>query len=467
MKKLRLLLAALLLCAGFSAQAQNVDQTSDAVLDIPTTGDYQLDPKDATIKMVTSAYVNFKEDGVTQFVEPQRYKGTGVYNEDNTVQYNQFDNMYNKDWVQFKLRNTAEKAYIIRFQTACKKDGSQVKFELKSGDDTDLDYTYNVPNTGNWGRWQDGVIFISDPIEMGDKTLTITFLNEDGTTTANLRNLRFEGVDGTIETSSLYTYKYVGDTENEACGTIAISPLQDVYVNGSEVTLTATPAMGYKFVKWVDQYDDEYTDNPLKYTISESTDLSAYFEEVEMGNAVPGTIDLETRSYRANGKIQEKNGVKYLGDYRNGQKEQFQLIVKKDADYTLSFRAATKEDAPSLKIVITDATDESKVELEKEVTIAKTGKWDSFPDETTKKVEGVHLTAGSKIMTITFQEPEKAKYTVNLTDITFTDSSDPTGIKTVETTSDESSKAYNLMGIEVNPATAEGIIIVNGKKIVK
>ncbi len=55
------------------------------------------------IKMVTSAYVNFKEDGVTQFVEPQRYKGTGVYNEDNTLQYNQFDNTYNKDWVQFKL----------------------------------------------------------------------------------------------------------------------------------------------------------------------------------------------------------------------------------------------------------------------------------------------------------------------------------------------------------------------------
>ncbi len=94
-----------------------------------------------------------------------------------------------------------------------------MKFELKSGDDTDLDYTYNVPNTGNWGRWQDGVIFISDPIEMGDKTLTITFLNEDGTTTANLRNLRFEGVDGTIEMLLLYTYKYVGDTENEACST--------------------------------------------------------------------------------------------------------------------------------------------------------------------------------------------------------------------------------------------------------
>lgn len=466
MKKLRLLLAALLLCASFSAQAQNVDQTSDAVLDIPTTGDYQLDPKDATIKMVTSAYVNFKEDGVTQFVEPQRYKGTGVYNEDNTVQYNQFDNMYNKDWVQFKLRNTAEKAYIIHFQTACKKDGSQVKFELKSGEDTDLDYTYNVPNTGNWGRWQDGVIYISDPIEIGAKTLTITFLNEDGTTTANLRNLRFEGVDGSIETSSLYTYKNVGDAENDACGTLTISPLQDVYINGSEVTLTATPAMGYKFVKWVDQYDDEYTDNPLSYTITESTDITAYFEEVEMGNAVPGIIDLETRSYRANGKIQEKNGVKYLGDYRNGQKEQFQLSVKKDADYTLSFRAATKEDAPILKFVITDAADESKVELEKEVTVTKTGAWDRFPDEATK-LEGVHLTAGSKIMTIYFQEPVKNKYTVNVTDITFTDSSDPTGIKTVEAVTAESNKAYNLMGIEVNAATAKGVIIVNGKKIVK
>lgn len=110
-----------------------------------------------------------------------------------------------------------------------------MKFELKSGEDTDLEYTYNVPNTGNWGRCQDGIIFISDPIEMGNKTLTITFLNEDGTTTANLRNLRFEGVDGTIETSTLYTYKYVGDIQNDACDTIAIAPLQDTYINGSYI----------------------------------------------------------------------------------------------------------------------------------------------------------------------------------------------------------------------------------------
>ncbi len=466
MKAIRLFIAAMLLGAGIQATAQNVDQTSDVVIDIPTTADWQLDPKDATIKMVTSAYVTFKEDGVTEFVEPQRYKAT------DDEGHNQFDNMYNKDWAQFKLNNTAEKAYIIRFQTACKKDGSQIRFELKSGDDVDLDYTYNVPNNGNWKKWQDGVIFINDPIEVGAKTLTITFLNEDGTTTANLRNLRFEGVDGSIETYSLYVYKYVGETENEACGTVTVAPQQDVYVKNSEVTLTATPNLGYKFVKWVDNYGDEYTEPTLKVIIEGSTDISAYFEEVEMGNAVPGKIDLDSRYYRAYGQVDEVDGLRYLSNYRPNQYEQFQLSVKADGNYTLNFKASRKDKSLGvLTFVIEQDGAEAGAEPEYQVEqkIELTGNWKKFQDYS---IEGVKLTAGKKLMTIKFNNEGFAtdssdKYGVNVADIEFVDPNGTEGIQGVTTQADGSRRAFNLMGMEVNAATAKGLVIVNGKKMWK
>lgn len=39
-------------------------------------------------------------------------------------------------------------------------------------------------------------------------------------------------------------------SENTDFGTVALSPVQDSYTNGSEITLTATPAAGYKFDCW-------------------------------------------------------------------------------------------------------------------------------------------------------------------------------------------------------------------------
>ena len=48
------------------------------------------------------------------------------------------------------------------------------------------------------------------------------------------------------------------------------------YTHGTEVTLTATPAFDYQFVKW----SNESTENPLTITVTEDVTLEAIFEEV-------------------------------------------------------------------------------------------------------------------------------------------------------------------------------------------
>lgn len=60
-------------------------------------------------------------------------------------------------------------------------------------------------------------------------------------------------------------------------GTVTKSPDQNKYDYNSTVTLTATPSIGWKFVKW--KGDTISTANPLNLTIREDVSLTAIFQE--------------------------------------------------------------------------------------------------------------------------------------------------------------------------------------------
>ncbi len=71
-------------------------------------------------------------------------------------------------------------------------------------------------------------------------------------------------------------------TYDETMGTVTGIPT-DVVAEGTEVTLTATPAEGYRFVNWT--IDNEEVDNQLTYTFAVETnvDIVANFEALEPG----------------------------------------------------------------------------------------------------------------------------------------------------------------------------------------
>lgn len=75
----------------------------------------------------------------------------------------------------------------------------------------------------------------------------------------------------TVTYPELPKYTVTATSEN---GTIEGIENEGVYTQGAEVTLTATAAEGYHFVKW----DDESTDNPRIITVTENVTLQAIFE---------------------------------------------------------------------------------------------------------------------------------------------------------------------------------------------
>ena len=468
------LISSALLLLGLNASAQEV-------IDIPC-GEWALDPAKATITIMNPT-ANLEDDDPDNDVEKPRYKET------DDEGHNQFDNMRDGDYAEFRLNNTEESAYIVKFQTACKKDAAKLVFQLSTADgDLDWEDTYSVTNNGNWGKWLDVTLFITDPIEKGEKTLKITFQEEGGKETVNLRNLRFEAAQGELRTYSLYTYIEVDGVETPEAGTLTVSPSQPQYMTGTEITVTATPNLGYKFIKFVDQYDDEYIDNPYKFVIEETTDLIAVFEKVELGNKVPGEIDVNSRYYRAYGKVQSMdiydeetettNTFYYLGDYRSAVSSkgvtQFEQNVQKTANYDLSFQASTKTNVGTLRFVITDdatleADPEAAPEYDQTFQVEITGNWTKFAPYT---YHDVNLTAGMKMLTIYFDTTaadgdKDYKYTCNVGGIRFSlPGGEEDGIQSVVSTTADSAAIYDLQGRALQSVAAPGVYVRGGKKIV-
>jgi hypothetical protein len=65
----------------------------------------------------------------------------------------------------------------------------------------------------------------------------------------------------------------------EGAGTVAVSPSGTFFAEGTEVTLTARPAAGSRFVRWTgDVPVGAAGQNPLMFTIQKDTSLTVRFE---------------------------------------------------------------------------------------------------------------------------------------------------------------------------------------------
>lgn len=448
---------------AFAASAQTVQ-------DIPNTDPLLLEGEYSVVKIFT-----MPEDGT----DPKpRFKddGNGII---------QYDNMCNGDIAEMKLNNTVTSPYVLKFEEGCKIDGTTVNFSLinESGDVAWSTEYHPANNKSNWSKFVPVMLFIEDPLEAGIYTFRIEFLNEHGGTasTVNLRQFIFEARES-IVTYSLYTMVDPGDE----AGSIVCSPKQDTYLEGSEVTLTATANSGYKFAKW-EINGDFYEDNPYTMVITESSDVYAYFDELKMDNDVPGWLDLYTRAGNS-GKLETKGNCSVdgelindgadcplLGDYRNGNFDTFELNVLEDGIYQLNVQLGGKMgegEQPTLQFDIYDKdayeADPTTAEPEWSNTFDcrdyMTGQWNAF---NTAVIDNVKLTKGSKIFKITFIETVHNKYTVNIIGIGFSlDGSFGSGVENVMIQKTPV-KAYNILGVEVDSNYKGLVIFSNGQKMIR
>ncbi len=451
----------------FGLAAVALAASAQTVQDIPNTEPLKIDGEYSVVTIATmpgdgsEPKARFKEDG-------------GLI---------QFDNMCNDDYAELKLNNTVTSPYILSFQEACKIDGTSVEFSLTNKDgDVAWSTTYEVANNNKgWQNFVPVSLFIEDPLEAGEYTFGIRFLNEHGGTasTVNLREFVFEARES-IVTYSLYTIVDPGDE----AGTIVCSPKQDMYLEGSEVTLTAAAFSGYKFSNW--EIDGEiYEENPYTLIVTASTDVIAYFDELKMDNDVPGWVDLFTR-LGSQGAIEQKANCKVdgelindgadtdmLGNYRAGNSESFELNVTQDGNYQMvvPYSCNLKEDnQPNIQFDIYDKdayeADSAAAEAEWSYNLVceLTGSWNNF---VTATMDNVKLTKGSKILKVTFQEPVGNGYTENILKIGFSlDGSFGSGVENVMI-QDAPAKAYNILGVEVDSNYKGLIILSNGKKMIQ
>ena len=188
--------------------------------------------------------------------------------------------------------------YVLRGDRL--KNGHVVDFNLKSS--TDLSFIVNGGT--KFYAYNEGTAVIKFKVKAAD-TLT------PGTYNVKLSGMSAAGEEAVeLVTSTEYTAKATVTKDcnitisvnNAAFGTATLNPAAGTHKSGTSFTATATPATGYKFVKW----SDGSTMNPYTFTLENDLDLKAEFEIQKFTIAFyeeDGTTKIEEKVYDYNSAI--------------------------------------------------------------------------------------------------------------------------------------------------------------------
>ena len=200
-------------------------------------------------------------------------------------------------------------------------------------------------------------------------------------------------------------------------GTIERDPDREFYKEGSQVTLTATAKLGYKFTEWQDGNGNSVgTDATTTITMDGMKTMKAVYESVFVGVTLPNggeDFDLNLATLTA-GSVASKDGVNQFDGVTNNGSATFNLInTQPGILYQVKLNAATANKGNTLRLVITDKTTKT-VELDETFSIEANG-WQNFKEYSTITEE---MASGEKEFVIHFLSG--GGYTSNVNHITFT-----------------------------------------------
>ena len=147
-------------------------------------------------------------------------------------------------------------------------------------------------------------------------------------------DINLEAVFKMVKTVSL-------DVNDNALGTVEGA---GEYVDGSLITIVATPAEGYKFVQW----NDGNTENPRTITVDSDVNYTATFQEIPIYNIVLESNDISLGTVNGSGEYAEGSlitivatpaeGYKFV-QWNDGNTENPRTItVDSDVSYTATFQ---------------------------------------------------------------------------------------------------------------------------------
>lgn len=503
------LLLAGLVAFGFAAYAQDVVvedpewHTGGTLVAQPIPGDLDF-TKSAYAYWGTSENKNIMNDG--NVTNPAKYANPETWLFENT-----HGTPGHEDYADFLVTSDKASYYVITADTGTKiSTGVFMTLQIWNGDAAEgapvWEQKVTVPNNAEWNAPnKDGHPYglVDVEIPAGNHLFRFTFgadENEDNPNynTFNVHKINFKDYAVAPKEVSIYGFVFEGEDENEEAGALTINPTQEKYLTGSSVTFTATAKVGYKY-----QYmligDEQITSANHTMTVGEEDIMVfAYFEEINMVNAVPGMINLDTNFGVANfggnatkpllkeaavkfynsetGAYDIDATITYMQEIRatnSAGKVSFTLDVKEAKAYPLSSYIAMKTDGYTgnqneCTISFTFKNNAAPAEEPGfEVgpfEIEGTGQWTNF--HLVNFGDVTFPEAGEYTMTINFIHSGHAdgdkKETCNWYGICLGDRD--ASVNTIGA-AEAPVKAYNMLGIEVAP-DAEGLVIINGKKVI-
>ena len=372
----------------------------------------------------------------------------------------------------FLINVTEQSAYSFTFNANTANAGVTLDFSLYAGTDTEKStalWTATVPITNN--GWSNNVTYtekINQLLETGNYYFVIKYHHTGGQATANVYPITFAKAEYEASAVKLTT----SVTGN---GEIALDPQKADYTPGTEVTATAKAKYGYGsvFKSWTLNGETK-TDNPLTFTINEETTLVAVFADEKTYNDVPGTLNWMTAtSDNKEYKYENINvdGTDYYGhpdNCKDGNVIKLYLDVKKAGKYDVSAGVATPRSDVKLDFNIADEEDANKTAsttLEVKATTDNSSNWTTF--EVQKAANPVELTAGKKVLTITYHSAQ-GQYTCNLPFVRFEEvAGDTNGIESVAMDGNAPVEYFNLQGVRVAQPENGIYLMRQGTKVVK
>jgi len=146
--------------------------------------------------------------------------------------------------------------------------------------DNVLDFAYT---SADWTVWAETTAFAVN-LAQGDNHIRVVPASGSevpvgvrSTRIANIDRLKIAGAGLSAGGNTTVFYSLSAGVKIAGTGTVTVDPVQEFYLAGASVTLTAAPEAGYEFESWTGT--NPSTSNPYTFNISSDVTLSARFLE--------------------------------------------------------------------------------------------------------------------------------------------------------------------------------------------
>lgn len=175
--------------------------------------------------------------------------------------------------------------------------------QVQVNTDNVLEFPYTAASDGDkWNVYAD-TARVTVRLVAGDNQIRLTpnTGNPNVKGLANIDYLQITGPGLSPGTNSTAFYKLVVRTQDASRGSVSVAPVQDFYLGGTKVTVTATAKSGYQFESWTGTAPA--TTATYSFNLTDDTTLAARF--LKTGAAqIPGLVGY--------GAVQDDNATPYI-----------------------------------------------------------------------------------------------------------------------------------------------------------